>query len=178
VAAVALGGTAMPPVAAAAIAADTPAAVADTPAAVADTPAAVADTFHATVTGASGRFAGNHGTATIVLHRGLGSRSAQTSVTISFHGVSCHSARRCLRLEGQLAGMMTPQRSLTDVGHSYALTLAGTVAPLGHVSASGTATGTGFIRSGHTRLAVTLHAGAGTVRLSGQSAAVPAFTNP
>ena len=177
-AAVALGGTAMLPPAAAAIAADNPAAVADTPAAVADTPAAVADTFHATVTGASGRFAGNHGTATIVLHRGPGSRSAQISVTISFHGVSCHSARRCLQLDGRLTGQMTPQHSLADVGHSYALTAAGALAPLGHVSTSGTATGTGFIRTGHTKLAVTLHAGAGTVTLSGQSGAVPAFTNP
>jgi hypothetical protein len=141
-------------------------------------PVAAADTFHAAVIGATGRFSGDGGSATVLLRRGPGPRTATTSVTIGVHGVSCSSAQHCLHLGGQLIGQMTPQRSLTDVGHSYLLTAVGTVSPLGHVSASGTAAGTGFIRSARTRLTVTLHASGGTITLSGQSPEVPGFTSP
>jgi len=141
-------------------------------------PVAAADTFHATVTGAAGRFSGDAGSAIVLLRRGASSGNGTTTVTLSIRGTGCRSARHCLDLRGQLAGQMTLQHSLADVGHSYVLTAAGTISPLGHVSASGTAAGTGFIRSGHTRLTVTLQPTGGTVTLSGQSPAVPGFTQP
>jgi hypothetical protein len=140
--------------------------------------AAAADTFHSTIVGATGRFSGDGGSATVLLRRGPGPRSATTSVTISVHGVSCRSAQHCLHLDGRLSGQMTPQRSHPDVGHSYVLTAAGTMSPLGHVGVSGTAAGTGFIRFGHTRLTLTLRPRAGTVTLSGRSPEVPGFTQP
>ncbi|HEY2650342.1 MAG TPA: hypothetical protein VGI50_00370, partial [Solirubrobacteraceae bacterium] len=132
----------------------------------------------ATIIGATGRFSGDGGSATVLLHRGPGSRNATTSVTISVQGASCRSAHDCLHLGGQLIGQITPQRSLADVGHSYVLTAAGTMSPLGHIRASGTAAGTGFIRSGHTRLTLMLRPSGGTVTMSGQSPEVPAFTAP
>jgi hypothetical protein len=141
-------------------------------------PTPVADTFHARVIGATGRFSGDGGSATVLLRRGPGPRNATTSFTMSVEGVRCRSARHCLHLGGQLIGRMTPRSSLADVGRSYLLTAAGTVSPLGHLRASGTAAGTGFIRSGHTRLMLTLHPSGGTVTLSGESPAVPAFTQP
>jgi hypothetical protein len=137
-----------------------------------------ADTFHVTVIGATGRFSGDRGSATVLLSHGPGPRNATTSVTMSVHGVRCRSARHCLHLGGQLTGQMTPQRSLADVGRSYVLTAAGSMSTLGHVGASGTAAGTGFIRSGHMRLTLTLRPSGGTVTLSGQSPEVPAFTRP
>jgi len=141
-------------------------------------PIPTADTFHATVSGASGRFSGDGGSATVLLRRGPGASGATTSVTLSVRGVRCRSARHCLHLGGQLTGQMTLQRSLPDVGHSYALTATGTMSPLGYVTAGGTAAGTGFIRFGHTRLTLTLSPSGGTVTLSGQSPEVPGFTQP
>jgi hypothetical protein len=141
-------------------------------------PTPVADTIHATVIGATGRFSGDGGSATVLLQRGAGPRYATTALTISLQGVSCRSPQHCLHLAGRLIGQMTPQRSLTDVGHSYVLSASGKMSPLGHVTASGAAAGTGFIRSGHTRLTLTLHSSRGAVTLNGQSPEVPAFTQP
>ncbi len=135
------------------------------------------DSFRGKITAATGRLAGERGDVRVVLAhapRGKGS----TSVTLSIIAAGCGGQPRCLRLNGRLSGRMTPERSLPDVGHRFEIGARGAITPLGQVEASGTANGTGFIRSGHTGLNLTLHGASGTVTIEGQSGPVPSFSEP
>ncbi len=141
-------------------------------------PPARGDAFKGTITAATGRLAGDRGHVAIVLaHAPVGS-NASTSLTLSIRGTSCAGHPSCLRLTGSLRGRMTLVHSLPDVGHRFEITARGTVKPLGHVTASGTAAGTGFIRSGHTGLNLTLRNATGTVTIEVQSGPVPGRTDP
>jgi hypothetical protein len=139
---------------------------------------APADTFHATITGADGKRTGDRGTATVLLTRGATGAGGAVSVSITFRGDACHSTARCIRIRGRLAGRMTVQHSLADVGRSDRITATGALTPLGQLTATGTATGPGFIRSGHTQLSLTLATGDGSVTIQGIGPLVPGFTQP
>lgn len=139
---------------------------------------APADTFRATITGAEGDRTGDRGSATVLLTRGATGAGGAVAVSITFQGDACHRAAHCLRIGGRLAGRMTPQTSLPDTGRSYRITAVGALTPLGHVTATGTAAGPGFIRSGRARLSLTLAARSGAVTIHGISPPVPGFTQP
>jgi len=134
--------------------------------------------FHGAITAATGRLAGEHGDVAIVLaHPPLGG-NASTPVTLSIVGAGCGTQPHCLRLNGRLTGQMTLQHSLPDVGHRFKIAARGTVVPLGQVEASGLAAGTGFIRSGHTLLNLTLQGAGGTLTVAALSGPVPGRTDP
>ena len=136
------------------------------------------DALRGTITAATGRLAGEHGDVAIVLsHPPLGG-NASTSLTLSVVGAGCGAQPHCLRLNGRLSGRMTLQHSLPDVGHRFEIAARGTVIPLGRVEASGLAAGTGFIRSGHTGLNLTLQSAGGTVTVAALSGPVPGRTDP
>jgi hypothetical protein len=134
--------------------------------------------FHGAITAATGGLAGEHGDVAIVLaHPPLGG-NASTPVTLSIVGAGCGTQPHCVHLNGRLTGQMTLQHSLPDVGHRFAIAARGTVVPLGQVEASGSAAGTGFIRSGHTGLSLTLQSAGGTVTVAALSGPVPGRTDP
>ena len=81
-------------------------------------------------------------------------------------------------LRGTVTGTMLKQTSLPDTGARFAIAGAGRVKPLGHVSVSGTAHGTGFIARGYESLNLTLSNAKHHVTVTAQSGLVPGFTSP
>ena len=142
------------------------------------TPAPRGDVFKGSITAATGRLAAKHGHVTVVLARPPLSAGTSTPLTLTIRGADCGGRSSCLRLLGHVTGQMTMVRSLPDVGHRFDLTARGTVSPLGHVRVQGTAAGTGFIRSGHTGLNLTLRGAGGTVTIAALSGPVPGHTDP
>ncbi len=146
---------------------------------VATAPPPRGDAFHGTITSATGRLAGERGDVGVVLsHPPRSGGNPSTSLTISILGGGCGAQHHCLHLSGRLSGRMAVQRSLPDVGHRFDISARGTVTPLGAVQASGTAAGTGFIRTGHTGINLTLRSASGTVTIEGQSGPLPGRTDP
>jgi hypothetical protein len=141
-------------------------------------PATRGDALKGTITAATGRLAGERGDVSIVLSHPPRGGNASTSLTLSILGAGCAGQPHCLSLNGRLSGRMTLLHSLPDVGHRFDIGARGTVTPLGHVEATGITAGTGFIRSGHTELDLTLQSASGTVTVEGQSAPVPGRTDP
>jgi hypothetical protein len=116
------------------------------------------DTFTATAAGFSGR-------VTLVF-----TRSGAARVTIALRGA----------LSGTLRGRLVRQPGgIPDVGRSWAIIAAGRVRRLGGaVTARGTVTGTGNIRSGHERLTMTLAGSRRKATLTGRSRTVGPFAGP
>jgi hypothetical protein len=136
------------------------------------------DVFHGRITAATGALAHERGDVTVVLSHPRRGGNTSTSLTLSIRAAGCGGQTHCLRLNGHLSGRMTLQHSLPDVGHRFEIGARGTVTPLGHVEASGTAAGTGFIRTGHTGLSLVLRSASGKVTVDGQSGSVPGRTDP
>ena len=135
------------------------------------------DSFAGKITTATGRFSGDRGSATIVLVPGPGQASRHLGVTIK--GTVCARKVACVPLVGKLTGTLAPgPRTNPDVGRRFTITGAGTIKPLGHVSATGTVQGTGFIKNGHESLTLKLTNSGGTVTIVGTSGPVPGFTSP
>jgi hypothetical protein len=84
-----------------------------------------------------------------------------------------------VQLSGRLVGTLTAgPRQVPDVGQSFTIRATGTVKPLGHVAATGTVHGTGFIAHGHESLRLRLARAGGSVTIDGVSGLVPGFTSP
>jgi hypothetical protein len=74
---------------------------------------------------------------------------------------------------------MTPaSHRVPDTGTSFTIMASGKLKPLGPVSATGTAQGTGFIARGYASMQLTLTAGNGTVTYQAQAGPVGGFTSP
>ena len=137
------------------------------------------DSFHGRITSATGRLAGRHGRALIGFFP-VASNTRTRSLLITVRPRSCTEARGCARLRGTLNGSITQVQSIPDTGSAFTITAHGTVRPLGHVTASGTAHGMGNARFGHetVRLTLTGRAGDGTVTVTGTSGRVSSFSSP
>jgi hypothetical protein len=138
--------------------------------------AAAKDSFKGRILAGASRYAGARGKVTIYLH--LHGAGPTRSGTITIRG-RCAGAPHCLDLHGKLIGSLTPTAGgLPDVGHAYALRAKGKVSPLGTVTMSGTAHGTGFIARGREEIRLSLTGEHGSVTLTGESGPVPGFTSP
>ncbi len=157
-------------------------------AAITLTPAAVAgasspphvpakDQFKGSASAATGKFSGDHGTVTVYLKPGR-THGAGRPVTVVLVGRRCKGAAGCMNLNGRLMGVLTAQPAPPDAGRKFAISVAGKVAPLGHVSATGMVYGTGFIRRGREGLQIKLRTSTGDITIGAQSPIVPGFTSP
>ncbi len=99
-------------------------------------------------------------------------------LTLWILSTRCRRGRACTHLSGSLRGQLTTERSLPDVGRRYAITADGSLNPIGAVTATGTAGGTGNINFGFEAFELTLTGKRGSTRLSARSSHVPAFTSP
>jgi hypothetical protein len=97
---------------------------------------------------------------------------------LALQGAGCGTRQHCVRLTGTLTGTLSARASIPDVGRRYLIRAGGRVAPLGTVAATGSVTGTGFIRQGRERLILTLRTSRGTVTIAAQSPEVPGQSSP
>jgi hypothetical protein len=134
------------------------------------------DSFHGRITSATGRLREDRDGVQLALLRTTG--GDPKAVTITLVGRRCHHRRHCSRVAGTLRGTMVSRPSRPDIGEQFALSLKGNVRPLGHVTARGTAHGTGFITYGYESLDLTLADASASVTIDAQSARVPGFTSP
>jgi hypothetical protein len=89
------------------------------------------------------------------------------------------SAQGCTELDGVLSGRLSSSPGgPPDTGHAYALTAAGRVLRLGHVTARGELEGTGFIAHGYELMKLTLNSSSGSVTVEARSGPVKGFTKP
>jgi hypothetical protein len=131
------------------------------------------DRLSGQISNASGSYAGHRGRVGIyVQHRG------SDRVTITLRGRPCPSGGHCLKLDGVLVGTLTRLKTIPDAGTRYRLDASGRITPLGAVTASGEARGTGFIAHGRESLTIDLAGSSGTVGVSATSGTVPGFTSP
>jgi hypothetical protein len=136
------------------------------------------DEFSGSITAASGRFAGDGGRLLIDLAPGPRHSSTRT-MTATFRGRRCGTAKHCLRLTGDVKGTLTEDAGqIPDAGVSFAFRGQGSLKPLGHVSAAGQLHGTGFIYRGRETLHLVLTARGGRVTVDARSGTVPGFTSP
>jgi hypothetical protein len=144
---------------------------------VASAAAPAKDSFVASVTAASGKFAGDHGGITIVLAPGPGGLSRRLTVTL--RGGSCGASKHCIAVSGKLTGSLTRgPAAVPDVGSSLRIRASGTIKSVGKVSATGTVHGTGFIARGQETLKLKLTAPGGTITIGADSGLVPGGTSP
>ena len=134
------------------------------------------DSFHGQITSATGKLTEDRDTIQIELLRTTGGDPKAVKITLA--GRRCQHRRRCSRVAGTLRGTMIPRASRPDAGEQFALRLKGNVRPLGHVTARGTAHGTGFITYGYESLHLTLTDASASVTIDAQSGRVPGFTSP
>jgi len=135
------------------------------------------DLFTGRITAATGKFAGDRDVVTIILAPGRGQATRHLTATIT--GAACTGKPHCVQLAGKLTGTITsgPIR-VPDVGRSFAIAATGTIKPLGHVSATGTVQGTGFIANGHESLKLRLTRHGASITIDATSGQVPGFTSP
>lgn len=134
------------------------------------------DSFSGSITAATGSFKHDRGKVSIDLT--LRSGHATRRLTLTMHGQPCES-KRCVALIGKLRGtLMTDAEQIPDVGSRFTARAAGAIDPLGHVFASGTAQGTGFVERGLETLKLTLTAKHGTITVNAHTRSVPGFTSP
>lgn len=152
----------------------TPAAVA-----VASSPPRVPakDQFKGSASAATGKFSGARATVTVYLRPGR-THGAERLVTIVVVGRRCNGAAGCINLNGRLKGALTAQLAPPDAGRKFAISVAGKVTPLGHVSATGMVYGTGFVRRAREGLQIKLTTSHGDITIGAQSPIVPGFTSP
>lgn len=146
-------------------------------AASASASASAKDIFNGRIVNASARFSQDRGRVTVVLGAAH-SAAATRHLRLVLESPACARQRHCLRLSGALSGTITAQTSIPDVGRHYELQAGGRITPLGRVSATGEATGVGFIMHGRERLELSIHAKRGQLTIRAQSPLVPGFTSP
>jgi hypothetical protein len=135
------------------------------------------NSFHGRITSATGRLAGHHGRVRIGFFP-TASNTDTRSLRIAIRPRTCSVAKGCVRLRGTLNGSITRVQSIPDTGSQFTITAHGTVRPLGQVTASGTAHGTGNARFGYESVRLTLTGGGGAVTVTGTSGRVPGFSSP
>jgi hypothetical protein len=136
-----------------------------------------ADSFSGHITFAAGKFNGDRGRVAILLEP-HDSGAAERQLALVLDGRRCGKAEHCIQLAGVLKGTLTRSRTMPDVGASFTIAASGLILPLGHVSATGSVHGTGFIDYGHEPLHLTLSMSSGSVALDAESGEVPGFTSP
>jgi hypothetical protein len=144
---------------------------------IATTPAR--DAFSGTIRGATGRYAGHHGQASLDIR--LGPSAGQSSkLTVTVYPGRCPAAHVCLDVRGTLTGTFVPAGpgGPSDVGRQFTLQATGRIAPLGKVSARGTVHGTGFILRGRETMRLTVITRRGKLAIDALSRPVPGFTSP
>jgi hypothetical protein len=135
------------------------------------------DAFTGTVAGGNGRYTRPNGRLEIALAP-TGS-AATRPLRITLTGTRCGARARCLRLTGTVHGTIARRLGgIPDVGQSFTIAASGTISPLGRVSISGTAHGTGNIMYGHESMTLKLSDAKGSVTVSAASGRVPGFTSP
>jgi hypothetical protein len=137
----------------------------------------VRDQFKGSASAATGKFSSDHATVTVYVKPGR-TQGAGRLVTVILVGRRCKGAAGCMNLNGRLTGELTARPSPPDAGRKFAISVAGKVTPLGHVNATGTVYGTGFIRRGREGLQIKLGTPHGDITIGAQSAIVPGFTSP
>ncbi len=150
------------PVAAAALAAATPA----------------KDTFTGRLANATGKLAHDHGDVAVLIHA-VRSTGATRQLSLTIEGPTCGRRRHCLRLLGVLKGTISVRpATIPDLGKRYTLLAGGHLDALGRVTATGEVVGVGFIKEGREALTLALRTDLGTVAISARSPEVPGFTTP
>jgi hypothetical protein len=145
-------------------------------AAVAAVPAK--DSFHGRITRATGRFSSDRAMVAIALHIPRSTDGTRT-LRMTLTGPACGTAPHCLALSGTLKGTISARPgTIPDVGRRYGISVSGTLDRLGHVTATGTVTGVGFIREGHEGLTLDITAARGKLTVAAVSGEVPGFTSP
>lgn len=135
------------------------------------------DRFKGSASAATGKFSGDHATVTVYLKPGR-IHGAGRVVTIILVGRRCKGVPGCMNLNGRLTGVLKAQPAPPDAGRKFAISVTGKITPLGHVSATGTVYGTGFIRRGREGLQIKLGTSTGAITIGAQSPIVPGFTSP
>jgi hypothetical protein len=129
--------------------------------------------FTGTVKTKHGAHAGASHPVRVVLRRSATAHHFTATLTAS----GCTGSATCPH--GSLAGTWAAKTSTPggpDAGTDDVLKAAGSITPLGHVTATGTADGTGFIARGRQTLHLTLHGDGTTLTVSALSGDVPSFT--
>jgi hypothetical protein len=136
------------------------------------------DSFTGQISKASGRWAADDGQLGIDLatpSSGLITRK----LMLTFHGRRCGTSRHCVKLTGTVRGTLTAVfGGNPDAGRGFSVHASGTLKPLGHVSASGTVHGTGFIAHGRIEMTLALRTSTGKLTVTAQSGLVNGFTSP
>ena len=135
-----------------------------------------ADMLSGRVVSAAGRW--HHDSGTLAVRLVPGSGGATRHLVVRVTGVGCAGKHGCLKLQGKLIGTITERPAHPDVGEHLAIKASGTLTPLGHVSATGLAIGTGSIARGRVTLRLTFTAAQGKVTVSLASRPVGSFTAP
>lgn len=99
-------------------------------------------------------------------------------LTLWIVSTGCRAGAACVHLTGSLRGQLVPVRTLPDVGRRYAITAAGSLYPVGAITAAGMVAGTGNIAFGSESLQLILTGKRGSARLSARGARVSGFTSP
>ena len=148
------------------------------PAVAAGTATPAKDTFSGSITRATGGLRSDHGDVTILIHVAQSTDPARR-VGLTLNSGRCGSTSHCLSLSGSLSGTISGgPGGIPDVGRRFDLKVSGTLAGLGHVSATGVVVGVGFIRAGHEMLTLNLRTKRGSVTIAAISPKVPGFTSP
>jgi hypothetical protein len=135
------------------------------------------DAFTGAISSASGQYVHKRGQLKIAL--APAGSAATRPVRITLAGTTCGGGADCVRLTGALQGTIARRLGgIPDVGQRFAIAASGSVSPLGRVSVSGTANGTGNIAFGHESLTLRLSTAKGAVTLTAVSGRVPGFTSP
>ena len=134
------------------------------------------DQFNGRVASATGRYRSDQGRVSIQVSVAATFKTTRR-VTLSIHGASCGTTRRCLTLSARLSGSVTRRAAtIPDIGASDSLRLAGDVSPLGQTSIRGTIEGTGMIGRGRETMVLTLTTSRGRLTIRATSPVVPGFT--
>jgi hypothetical protein len=136
------------------------------------------DRFTGTLSGGTGSLAGADDVLEARLQAPAAGANGTRRLTLWILSTGCRAGTPCAHLGGSLRGQLTPVRALPDIGRRYRLTAAGSLHPIGAVTATGTAAGTGNIMSGFESLQLALSGRHGSARLTARSARVPSFTSP
>jgi hypothetical protein len=135
------------------------------------------DTFKGAIARATGSFKKDHG-AVLILVSVVNSSSGTRRLQLTVRGAACGTQTDCLRLNGTLAGTITAQPTVPDVGRRYKVVANGRLTPVGRVAATGLITTPGFIRQGREHLTLTLGTSRGQIQIDALSPPVAGQTSP
>jgi len=131
-------------------------------------------TFHGHISAGTGALGHAHGQVTVVTDSSGSGQSVRVTLTLR-----CRRGGGGTCLRGRAAGTATARRNrIPDTGSTFDLRASGRVAPLGQVSATGSATGTGFIRTGRFTLHLALTGHGSSVTVDARSGPERGFSSP